>query len=65
MMWQDISLKKDSTYIEKYVLSPAKYGVKKPEGKNKMKLKGSDPIKFILRYILHGVNSTPCKDLMN
>lgn len=48
MMWQDISLKKDSTYIEKYVLSPAKYGVKKPEGKNKMKLKGSDPIKKIL-----------------
>ena len=44
MMWQDISLKKDSTYIEKYVLSPAKYGVKKPEGK----LKGSDPIKKIL-----------------
>lgn len=27
----------DSTYIEKYVLSLAKYGVKKPEGKNKMR----------------------------
>ena len=43
MMWQDISLKKDSTYIEKYVLSPAKYGVKKKEGKNKMKVEGVRP----------------------
>lgn len=43
MMWQDISLKKDSTYIEKYVLSPAKYGVKKTEGKNKMKVEGVRP----------------------
>ncbi len=43
MMWQNISLKKDSTYIEKYVLSPAKYGVKKPEGKNKMKVEGVRP----------------------
>lgn len=43
MMWQNISLKKDSIYIEKYVLSPAKYGVKKPEGKNKMKVEGVRP----------------------
>lgn len=43
MMWQNISLKKDSTYIEKYVLSPAKYGIKKPEGKNKMKVEGVRP----------------------